>query len=107
MGVLRLYLKGDINSLKFPSFIEASKIYKDWWSREIKIFVKEGLLKLLLINEDETETINEIKQFRKNYVNIYNNDDIRLDDIIRFKALKIYNWLYTELKKKYMARCPG
>jgi hypothetical protein len=92
-------MRGNMDTYGIPSYSNALKQFYSWWNIEIKSNIIENLIEILSIKEDESKTIEEIKNFREEF-NIYPDYNITLRDIIRFRSLKIYSWLYGDFSNR-------
>jgi hypothetical protein len=99
MGILRLYVNGTIDTYSLPCITDVVRKYNNWWCSNVRTDIVDNLRCLLQVKDDENETIKEIMEFRDG-LRLVIGDVITVPDIIRFKSITIYGWLYLQFAKK-------
>ena len=99
MGLLRQYMQGNSHTYRLTNFSSALHAYHSWWYSEFKMYVVEGLSNMLMLKDDESSSILDIQKFRRDF-SLMVHDEITQNDIIRFKTLAIYKWLFLDMQKR-------
>lgn len=96
MGIFYQHERGNFQSYSLPKFSTTMASFYLWWS-SIRTKMADDLETILLLQEDETSTIEDIIDFRREY-SLHIDGHITQADIIRFKSIKMYPWLYNDLR---------
>lgn len=101
MGLFRQHRHGNIQTTFLLKYSRVETSYCQWWRSEVKEYIVKHLLDIMLLCNDEISTITDIVTFRR--MCRLDSTHITKGDIVRFKTLRIYRWLFNDFNEHLSA----
>jgi len=100
MGLLKIHYRGQCDTLLDGSYASVCKHFHEWWDAFVSDWITSNVFDILHLKEDETDTIEKMKDFRRD-IGIDPEEEISKYDIVRFKTILLIRWMYAEYIPRY------